>query len=102
MRRPSVIWVGIEGREALGAMAAELEAALQPLGFAPERRPFQPHLTVLRIKSQPPPGLLELLEEWGERDFGTAPIEALDFYRSELQRGGSRYTVLASAPLGEG
>jgi 2'-5' RNA ligase len=101
-RRPSVIWVGIHNGDALGSIAAALESELSPLGFTPEQRPFRPHLTVLRIKSRPPEGLFSLLEEWHGKDFGTARIELIEFYQSELLRGGSRYKVLAEAPLAAG
>ena len=33
---------------ALQALAEQLDAGLRAAGFAPERRPFQPHVTVLR------------------------------------------------------
>lgn len=98
-RRPSIVWVGIRNADALCSIAAALEAELAPLGFTPEQRPFQPHLTVLRVKTRPPDALLSLLDEAGDAEFGTANITAVEFFQSEPQRGGSRYTVLTTAPL---
>lgn len=47
--RPRVAWLGCRRPPAAaGALAGTLWAALAPLGFVPERRAFQPHLTVLR------------------------------------------------------
>src|SRR5687767_12789823 len=50
-RRPHTLWLGLtEGSAALVELAARLEAALGEAGFAPEGRPFVPHLTLARIK----------------------------------------------------
>jgi RNA 2',3'-cyclic 3'-phosphodiesterase len=98
-RRPAVVWIGIQNGETLCSIAAALESELAAFGFMPESRPFLPHLTLLRVKTRLPESLFALLEEWSEKDFGTAPIASVEFFQSELQRGGSRYSVLASAPL---
>jgi 2'-5' RNA ligase len=48
-RRPRVAWLGCrEPPAAATALAENLRAALEPLGFQPDPRPFRPHLTVLR------------------------------------------------------
>jgi RNA 2',3'-cyclic 3'-phosphodiesterase len=47
--KPRVAWLGCrQPPAAAGTLAGTLWAALAPLGFAPERRAFQPHMTVLR------------------------------------------------------
>jgi len=47
--KPRVAWLGCRRPPAAaGALAGALWAALAPLGFEAECRPFQPHLTVLR------------------------------------------------------
>ena len=97
--RPSVFWVGIQEGQTLRALAAALEAELSPLGFVPESRPFQPHLTMLRVKVRPPEVLFSLLDECAETDFGTANIQSLEFFQSELQQEGPRYTLLSTACL---
>ncbi len=50
-QRPTVVWLGLSGQtEALAGLAGNLEKAMEPLGFAPEARPFQPHLTLGRLR----------------------------------------------------
>lgn len=98
--RPSVVWVGFHHAETLGQMAAELERELVPLGFSPEGRDFQPHLTLLRVKSRPPEALFSLLAAEARTDFGMVEISHLELIESELTRGGSRYTTLAKYALG--
>jgi 2'-5' RNA ligase len=98
-RRPSVIWVGMENASLLTAIAGELESELSGLGFPAEQRPFQPHLTVLRVKSRPPDLLLTMLAESSAADFGTAPIRSIELLQSDLLDKGPRYSVLATAAL---
>jgi 2'-5' RNA ligase len=98
-RRPSVTWIGLAGTETLHEIAGDLDRAMAPLGFVPESRPFQPHLTLLRIKSRPPEELFALLAEESGTDFGTVAMEAIEFIQSELTPRGSRYTKLATFAL---
>jgi 2'-5' RNA ligase len=98
-RRPSVIWIGMENAVSLTAIAGALESELLELGFPAERRPFQSHLTVLRVKTRPPESLFTLLSKSSAADFGTTPISSIELLQSDLLDGGPRYSVLASAPL---
>ena len=54
MRRPRVLWVGVEGgKESLIALHAAIEAPLLALGcYRREARPFTPHLTIGRVNSE--------------------------------------------------
>jgi 2'-5' RNA ligase len=48
-RRPRTLWIGIEhGADELAAISAGLGTPLAALGWAPDPRPFRPHLTVAR------------------------------------------------------
>ena len=47
-------WLGLRQQPQLQQLAASLAAALQQRGFAPEPRPFRPHITLLREASLPP------------------------------------------------
>lgn len=47
---PRVVWLGLaRGAKECAALAGAINAALAPLGFAPEGRPFAPHLTLARL-----------------------------------------------------
>lgn len=49
-RAPNIIWVGIGGEtERLGQLQAQIERMVQQAGFAPEPKPFRPHLTIGRV-----------------------------------------------------
>jgi 2'-5' RNA ligase len=69
-RRPHTLWMGLmAGRPELVALAARLDTELTEASFAPEGRPYVPHLTLARIKQRPPPGLVKkVLDGTIERD----------------------------------
>ena len=95
LKKPRVVWVGIRS-EGLSALADRTEIALAPLGFPPEERAFNPHLTVGRVRS--PRGLeplIALLRESGDRPFGKSRIDRAVLYKSDLRPTGSVYTPIA-------
>ena len=98
-RRPRVVWTGLHG-EGLVELAQRIDAALAPLGFEPEQRPFTPHLTLGRVNSPRGwPRLEEVCKAHLDDDFGESDIDAVTIYRSMLQRDGAVYTSLWTIPL---
>jgi 2'-5' RNA ligase len=95
VRRPRVLWVGLENGE-LVKLAAQVDAALQPLGFAPETRNFQPHLTIGRWRrfDGPAKNLLEELERWKSHDYGTSKVEGVTLFQSILKPDGALHQPL--------
>jgi 2'-5' RNA ligase len=106
-RRPRVVWVGLEGDQAgLGALQSSVERALEPLGFAPEKRGFSPHLTLGRVRREAYAADVKALGSLIEaRSGGVGEVArwtagGVSLMRSELGRGGARYTCLHHVPLG--
>jgi 2'-5' RNA ligase len=97
--RPSVVWAGLVDAEPLAEIAERLEGLLEPLGFTRESRPFHPHLTLARIKGRPPRDLFDVLRHHAETCFGSMEVRSVEFIRSDRQRGGARYSTLASCEL---
>jgi len=98
--RPRVVWAGLEG-EGAGALAATIDAALAPLGFAREERPFRPHVTLGRVRS--PRGAAALaaaLAAHASDDLGALTVARILLYASRPQAGGPVYTPLHTIPLG--
>lgn len=98
----SVIWVGIKDTgQTLYKLQADLEAALEPLGFPREERPFKPHLTLARNKN---PRQSQQVRKQVDREAnfagGCEHVESLTFYQSVLGRDGPVYSVLSTHPLG--
>jgi RNA 2',3'-cyclic 3'-phosphodiesterase len=103
-QRPRVVWIGVTGDlEPLQALQRSVETALQSLGFVAERRPFQPHLTLARIKDGAGTSERAELMTWMDaiQIAPSAPmaVRELDLIRSELRPSGAVYTRLASFPL---
>jgi 2'-5' RNA ligase len=100
--RPRVVWAGItDGLRELGLLAAAVERAVEPLGYAPERRPFRGHVTLGRVRSPRGFGpLARAIEGEGRAGFGTWMVAHVVLYRSHLRRTGSVYEPLATLPLG--
>jgi 2'-5' RNA ligase len=102
VQRPRVVWVGTgAGALEASALAASLELALAPLGFAPEQRPFTAHLTVGRFREPPRDraALPRLIEAVRDRLWGEAVVPAVHLVRSDLFPAGPNYSILATAPL---
>lgn len=105
-RRPRVVWVGLAGDvAALGALQRAVEQALGPLGFPPEKRGFNPHLTLGRVRrdarSADTRALGDLVTRTQLGTVATWQATTLSLIRSELHRDGARYTSLFEAPLQE-
>jgi 2'-5' RNA ligase len=95
--RPRVVWLGLGGDlDALHALQARVEAAVAPLGYPTEKRPFHPHLTLARAGRRASRGDLAALGELVERTTVEAsagwPVGALSLVRSQLEPGGAIYT----------
>ena len=94
-RRPRVLWVGIEASENLAELAAQMQAALEPLGIARENRTFVPHLTLARFKSTK--RLDHLQEEIAallSSEFGHVETSEFFLFQSKLSPKGAEYTKL--------
>jgi RNA 2',3'-cyclic 3'-phosphodiesterase len=96
-KRARVLWAGIEDeREVLTRLAATLDEALEPLGFAPEQRAFTPHLTLARFKT---PQRLPDLPLLGDASRESFPARSIVLFRSHLSPRGARYEALSDYPL---
>jgi 2'-5' RNA ligase len=97
-KRGRALWAAFEDAGPIAGVAAEIESALAD-EFAPEKRPFHPHLTVAR--SDPPLKLPSTYtgtglesEEW--------EVDHVVLFRSHLRRPAPVYEPLARFPLGAG
>lgn len=100
IRRPRIIWLGLEQAPRLAALQSDLEDALANLGFEREQRAFRPHLTLGRVRrGRRVDGILleslvrhtEVSDAWQVADVA--------LMRSHLLPSGAVYEVRASARL---
>jgi 2'-5' RNA ligase len=100
--RPRVLWMGIGGEsEQLMMLQRSVEEALSSLGWPEERRPFQGHLTLARVKGRRPfeKGLADMLAQCESRDALVFRADCLALYRSRLQPEGAVHDKLRRWPL---
>ncbi|HEV2913333.1 MAG TPA: RNA 2',3'-cyclic phosphodiesterase [Pyrinomonadaceae bacterium] len=95
-----VLWLGVaDTSSTLARLHSQLEDEYARLGFPIEDRPFNPHLTIARLRR--PDGARELAALHREKGFAPAGfrVNSLVVLRSELGPGGSRYSELSRHPL---
>jgi len=102
--RPRVVWAGLVGDlQRLARLQHQLEKAFAQLGFAPEKRPFVPHLTLGRVKSgRRVDHLLRSLKRYEDEEFASPQeieVKDLVLYQSTLKPSGAVYTPLRRVSL---
>ena len=99
-RHPRLFWATINA-PALTAVAADMEAALQPLGIAKEDRAYTPHLTLARVRMPTPLGKVQTaIAQLQSVDFGSFTADRFWLYLSEPGAANTIYTKLAEFPFG--
>jgi 2'-5' RNA ligase len=102
-RRPRLFYAGVHADDTLAALAKSLDDAAAALGCAPENRPYSPHLTLARIKSNDDVKSLIKRSEVAEDSYiGTFAADRFHLYQSKPGPRGSVYTPLATYPLSSG
>lgn len=98
LRRPQVVWVGVEANAVLQGLQERIETGLAELRFPRETRAFHPHLTLGRARKRSTvgqfKGLGDLLQGLRYRD--ASIVDAVDLMCSRLQPGGAVYDVVRS------
>jgi 2'-5' RNA ligase len=95
---PRVLWLGISrGAGALSQIHGVVSARLETAGIPPERRPYEPHLTIGRWRNGGLPSLRRALSAtpWSV----AGQVDYVTLFRSRLLPGGAEHTVIARAPL---
>jgi 2'-5' RNA ligase len=91
-RHNRIVWAGVtQCPEPLQSLVAALERVLAPEGFRPERRPYVPHVTLLRNARRAPAvsGVAPL--RW--------PVTRFALVESAQREKGRAYVVLRDWPL---
>jgi 2'-5' RNA ligase len=106
-RAPRVLWLAVLGDLAqLRACQERVEAATEPLGYPGEKRPFQAHLTLGRVRETATPeqrlSIGRLLPSWPEEAGPRFEATAVSLMQSHLAPTGATYTRLAEIPFSSG
>ena len=105
-KRPRAIYIGIQAPVELETLQHAVESAANRLGYKSDAnggRSFSPHLTVGRVKksisSADQQKIRRALDETKIDSLGTARVDSVNLYKSDLKPTGSVYTRLYSASL---
>lgn len=94
-KRPRVLFASFSNPGALVfQLHKNIDRRLQEFGFGKEKKPFNPHLTLRRIKSFNQPEFSGMIEKYREIDFGIMNSFSVDLIESKLTRTGPIYTII--------
>ena len=94
MNRPRVIWVGLlKGVEEVRRLHEDIERGLRGLGFRPDPKGFEPHITIARVKRLNRE-LVNKLMEVRDLVFGKILVKAIKLKKSTLTPRGPIYESL--------
>lgn len=98
--RSQSLWLGVDRSEPLERLQSKIETALQRCGLAPERRRFQPHLTLARLDNPAEARLAAFVQ--GHNLFRADPVHVQHFtlFSSLLGKDQAVYTAEVEYPLG--
>lgn len=103
LRQARVLFIGIQAPAELEALNRGIESACARLGYASEDRDFHPHLTLGRVKQNSSAldqqKIRRALEETKIDSLGTARVNSVHLYKSDLKPSGSVYIQIFSAPI---
>lgn len=101
--RPRVLWVGVESPQELFNLQKGIASEMEKLGYAQERRPFSPHLTLGRVGRYASKNELNkitgMLESIKIGFLGVTRVKQVCLYKSELKKSGAIYEKLFETPL---
>jgi 2'-5' RNA ligase len=94
VRRPRVIWAGLNGRvQTLANLQQTLNAHLANLGFATDTRAFKSHLTLGRVKGKiASDRMIAAIDKLKELESESFETHAVILFKSELRPSGAVYT----------
>jgi 2'-5' RNA ligase len=85
--------VGVERNPQLDHLQSKIETALQRCGLEPERRRFQPHLTLARLDNAPEGKLASFVQAHNLFRAEPVPIEHFTLFSSLLGKEQPVYTA---------
>ncbi len=101
-RHPRVVWIGLEDTDGnLVRMAGSLETALGNIGFKKERRDFQAHITIGRIRTlRNIAPLSDAIQKFPVPAGSKLSVGEIILFKSTLTPQGSIYEPLSRAKFG--
>jgi 2'-5' RNA ligase len=97
---PRIIWTGIEQSDRLLQLNKIILTGLRKLNIDPGDKPFNPHLTLGRIKHLNDNNVFKgIIEKFQNTDIQNIPVNEVVLYESILLPEGPVYTPLGTMPM---
>jgi RNA 2',3'-cyclic 3'-phosphodiesterase len=97
--RPSAIWAAVTPPAPLATLHRKVDQALIRAGLEPERRAYQPHITLARLgRNAGPVG--GFLEQAGNLASPSFPVDHIALFESDLTAEAAVYSLVERYPLG--
>jgi len=92
---PRVVWAGLTGgRDRLITVGRLVGERLADAGVAAEERPYNPHLTLARVRDAAGLRAQALVARAGDIDLGTTRVDAITLFESRLSPKNPEYVAL--------
>jgi 2'-5' RNA ligase len=98
--RSQSLWLGVERGEKLERLRSKIETALRRCGLEPERRKFQPHITLARLDGTAQAKLAGFVQAHNLFRADPVPVEHFTLFSSMLGKDQPVYTAEVEYPLG--
>ncbi len=98
---PRILWLGLNKTENLEKLYFEIDQGLSDIGFEKERRNFNPHLTLLRIRGTENISQINSFKNI-EVNLADTFSSNVGLFKSELSQTGSIYMKIKSFRLNNG
>jgi 2'-5' RNA ligase len=104
IKRPKVIWVGIGGeRDVLRYLQGKLEDNLAKIGFPKEKRAFNAHLTLGRMRGKLDiRKLSDIIRQFSDFSTDSFFVDEIILFKSDLKPSGAVYSKLRTVSLNRG
>lgn len=98
-RAPQVLWLGVDEQPELRELRRRIENRLRSVGFAGEKRAFEPHITLARLKGVSENRMMEYLNLHADFEVSSFPVEEFALFSSVLRPGGAQHDIEEIFPL---
>jgi RNA 2',3'-cyclic 3'-phosphodiesterase len=88
----NALWVGVERTQSLDHLRNKIETALQRCGLEPERRKFQPHVTLARLDNPAEGKVAAFVQAHNLFRTEPIPVEHFTLFSSLLNKDHAVYT----------
>ncbi len=97
--RSTAVWIGVERNPQLEHLQNKIETALQRCGLEPERRRFQPHVTLARLDNVPEGKLVSYVQAHNLYRADPVSVDHFTLFSSQLGNEASVYAAEVEYPL---